>query len=55
MGPAAAGFILGLGKGYTAVLLLAGSTTAMAAAIYAIVHRYRIETLAALTPAGQPE
>jgi MFS family permease len=55
VGPAAAGFILGLGKGYTAVLLLAGSTTAMAAAIYAIVHRYRIEPLAVLTPAGQPE
>jgi MFS family permease len=55
VGPAAAGFILGLGKGYTTVLLLAGSTTAMAAAIYAIVHRYRIEPLAALTPAGQPE
>jgi MFS family permease len=42
-GPAAAGFILGLGKGYSAVLLLAGLTTAMAAAAYAVVHRYRNE------------
>jgi MFS family permease len=55
VGPAAAGFILGLGKGYTAVLLLAGSTTAAAAAIYAVVHRMRIEPAAALTPAVQPE
>jgi MFS family permease len=38
-GPAAAGFILGLGKGYTAVLLLGGSTSALAAVTYAVVHR----------------
>jgi MFS family permease len=38
-GPAAAGFMLGRGEGYTAVLLLAGSTTALAAVIYAVVHR----------------
>jgi MFS family permease len=44
-GPAAAGFILGLGKGYSAVLLLAGLTTAMAAAAYAVVHRYRNEVV----------
>jgi MFS family permease len=44
-GPAAAGFILGLGKGYSAVLLLAGLTTAMAAVAYAVVHRYRNEVV----------
>jgi MFS family permease len=38
-GPAAAGFILGLGKGYTAVLFLGGSATALAAVAYAFVHR----------------
>lgn len=47
-GPAAAGFILGLGEGYTAVLLLAGSTSALAAATYAVVHaRYRKASLRA--------
>ncbi len=51
-GPAAAGLLLGLGKGYTAVLLLAGSTTALAAAIYAVVHRQSIEAVAVLEPAG---
>jgi len=46
-GPAAAGFVLGLGKGYTAVLLLAGFTTALAAVTYAVVHhRYRSESVA---------
>jgi MFS family permease len=54
-GPAAAGLLLGLGKGYTGVLLLAGSTTALAAAIYAIVHRYSIEPVAALQPAGESD
>lgn len=54
-GPAAAGFLLGIGKGYTAVLLLAGSTTALAAATYALVHRYAIEPLAALEPAVVPD
>jgi predicted MFS family arabinose efflux permease len=45
-GPAAAGFVLRLGKGYTAVLLLAGFTSALAALIYAIVHRrYRSESV----------
>jgi MFS family permease len=44
-GPAAAGFILGLGKGYSAVLMLAGLTTAMAAAAYAVVHRFRNEVV----------
>jgi len=45
-GPATAGFVLGLGKGYTAVLLLAGSTTALAAVTYAVVHRrYRSESV----------
>jgi MFS family permease len=55
LGPAAAGFILGLGQGYTAVLLLAGSTTAMAAAAYAVVHRYRGDPVAALVPLEHPE
>jgi MFS family permease len=53
-GPAAAGFLLSIGKGYSAVLLLAGSTTALAAATYAIVHRYSIEPVAVLEPAGAP-
>jgi predicted MFS family arabinose efflux permease len=45
-GPAAAGFVLRLGKGYTAVLLLAGFTSALAALIYAVVHRrYRSESV----------
>jgi predicted MFS family arabinose efflux permease len=45
-GPAAAGFVLRLGKGYTAVLLLAGFMSALAAVIYAIVHRrYRNESV----------
>ncbi len=45
-GPAAAAFVLGLGKGYTAVLLLAGSTTAVATVTYAVVHRrYRSESV----------
>jgi predicted MFS family arabinose efflux permease len=46
-GPAAAGFVLRLGKGYTAVLLLAGFMSALAAVIYAVVHRrYRSESAA---------
>ena len=53
-GPAAAGFLLSIGKGYSAVLLLAGSTTALAAATYAIVQRYAIEPVAVLEPAGAP-
>jgi predicted MFS family arabinose efflux permease len=45
-GPAAAGFVLGLGKGYTAVLFLAGFMSALAAVIYAVVHtRYRSESV----------
>jgi MFS family permease len=45
-GPAAAGFVLGLGKGYTAVLFLAGFMSALAAIIYAVVHRrYRSESV----------
>jgi predicted MFS family arabinose efflux permease len=45
-GPAAAGFVLGLGKGYSAVLLLGGFTSALAAVTYAVVHRrYRSESL----------
>jgi len=45
-GPAAAAFILGLGKGYTAVLLMAGFTTALATVTYAIVHhRYRNQSV----------
>jgi len=45
-GPAAAGFVLRLGKGYTAVLLLAGFMSAMAAVIYAVVYRrYRSESV----------
>jgi predicted MFS family arabinose efflux permease len=48
-GPAAAGFVLRLGQGYTAVLLLAGFMSASAAVIYAVVHRrYRSES----APAG---
>ena len=44
-GPAAAGFVLGLGNGYTAVLFLAGFMSALAAVIYAVVHRrYRSES-----------
>jgi MFS family permease len=55
-GPAAAGFILGLGKGYTAVLLLAGSTSALAAATYAVVHgRYRKESVIATISLEQAE
>jgi MFS family permease len=55
-GPAAAGFILGLGKGYTAVLLLAGSTSALAAATYAVVHgRYRKESATAAISLEQAE
>lgn len=54
-GPAAAGLLLGLGKGYTGVLLLAGSTTALAAAIYGIVHRYSIEPVVVLQPAGESD
>jgi predicted MFS family arabinose efflux permease len=47
-GPAAAGFVLGRGKGYSVVLLLAGCTSALAAVIYAFVHRrYRSESLVA--------
>ena len=46
-GPAAAGFVLGRGNGYTAVLLLAGFTAALAAVTYAVVHRrYRGESFA---------
>jgi predicted MFS family arabinose efflux permease len=45
-GPAAAGFVLSLGKGYTAVLFLAGFMSALAAVIYAVVHRrYRSESV----------
>jgi predicted MFS family arabinose efflux permease len=45
-GPAAAGFVLGLGKGYTAVLFLAGLMSALAAVIYAVVHRrYRSDSV----------
>ena len=45
-GPAAAGFVLGLGNGYTAVLFLAGFMSALAAVIYAVVHRrYRSESV----------
>jgi MFS family permease len=45
-GPAIAGFVLRLGKGYTAVLYLAGFMSALAAVIYAVVHRrYRSESL----------
>jgi len=45
-GPAAAGFVLGRGNGYTAVLFLAGFTTSLAAVTYAVVHhRYRSESL----------
>jgi predicted MFS family arabinose efflux permease len=45
-GPAAAGFVLRQGKGYAAVLLLAGSMSALAAVIYAVVHRrYRGESV----------
>jgi MFS family permease len=54
-GPAAAGFILGLGKGYSAVLLLAGSTTAMAAAAYAVVHRYRNQPVPAIMSFGHSD
>ncbi len=55
-GPAAAGFILGLGKGYTAVLLLAGSTSALAAATYAVVHgRYRKKSVTATISLEQAE
>ena len=46
-GPAAAGFVLGRGNGYTAVLLLAGFTAALAAVTYAVVHRrYRGKSVA---------
>jgi hypothetical protein len=54
-GPPAAGFILGLGKGYSAVLLLAGLTTAMAAAAYALVHRYRDEVVPAVISFGHSD
>ncbi len=54
-GPAAAGLLLGLGQGYPGVLLLAGSTTALAAALYAIVHRYWIAPVAVLQPAGESD
>lgn len=53
-GPAAAGFILGLGKGYSAVLLLAGSTTALAAVIYAMVHRHYREQSTAVRISFEP-
>jgi len=47
-GPAAAGFMLGQGRGYTAVLLLAGFSTALAALTYAVVHQRRRYDLAAV-------
>jgi predicted MFS family arabinose efflux permease len=54
-GPAAAAFVLGRGRGYTAVLLLAGLATASAAVIYAVVHRrYRRAAAAGGTGPGPP-
>jgi MFS family permease len=38
-GPAAAGFVLGQGKGYTAILLMGGVCSGLAAGTYAFVHR----------------
>jgi hypothetical protein len=44
------------GWGYTAVLLLAGSTSALAAATYAVVHgRYRKESVIATISLEQAE
>jgi MFS family permease len=53
-GPAAAGFILGLGKGYPAVLFLGGSTTALAAVTYALVHRRYRHGLAPVRVSFEP-
>jgi predicted MFS family arabinose efflux permease len=48
-GPAAAGFVLGQGKGYTAILLMGGVCSGLAAGTYAFVHRrYRNESTQAV-------
>jgi len=48
-GPAAAGFVLGQGKGYTAILLMGGVCSGLAAGTYAFVHRrFRSESARAV-------